>query len=76
MRLVQVEVAAQVEHGGLSDGAAHSLATHQAVSDLVLARDAIVGLGAADEHAQNVARKLTYRSFSIYGTTFRCLTKN
>ena len=61
MRLGQIEVAAQVEQGGLLDGAANALTVHQAVGDIGLARDAIAGLGAANEHARDVARKASPR---------------
>lgn len=65
MRLGQIEVAAQVEQGGLLDGVAHSGAVHQAVGHIGLARDAIAGLGAANEHAGDVARKTERRAVRI-----------
>ena len=60
MHLGQIEVAAQVEQGGLLDGIAHSRALHQAVGDIGLAGDAVAGLRAANEHARDGARKVDH----------------
>ena len=58
MNLRQIEVASQVEQGGLLDGIAHSRTLHQAMRDVGLARGATAGLRAADEHARDDARKV------------------
>ena len=58
MNLRQIEVASQVEQGGLLDGIAHSRTLHQAMRDVGLARGAIAGLRAANEHARDDARKV------------------
>ena len=62
MLLGQIEVAAQVKHGGLLDGIARSGAMHQAVGDIGLTRAAISGLGAANKHAQMLHEKSSARS--------------
>ena len=58
MQRGQIEVAAQMEQRGLLDGAAHPSAVHQTVGDIGLARDAVAGLGAANEQASEKARKI------------------
>ena len=69
----QIEVAAQVEQGGLLDGVARTGAVHQAVGDIGLTRDAIAGLGAANKHATMLHQKssTTPQKSKYYGTTFR-----
>ncbi|HQQ70708.1 MAG TPA: hypothetical protein PLL92_10400, partial [Alicycliphilus sp.] len=57
MHLGQIEVTAHIEQGALFDGLALPGAVHQAVGDIGLAGDAVAGLGAANEHAGDVARQ-------------------
>ena len=56
MRLGQVEVAAEVEEGGLANAPAFAPALDQAEGVVDLAGGGSAGGGAANEHAPRVAR--------------------
>ena len=58
--LWQIEVAAQVEQRSLLNYATRAGAVHQTVGDIGLARGSIPGLGAANEHAGDAARKAAF----------------
>ena len=75
--LRQIEVAAQVEQGGLLDGAADPRTLNQAEGRVGLAVSAIARLGTPDEHLSMLHEKAAGGSSvtQYYGTTFHFSSK-